>query len=39
MAGCADNEQLNLKLFGKFDDVSHRMPGESPPTLTKTSDK
>ena len=28
MAGCSDNEQFNFKLFGKFDDVSHRMPGD-----------
>ena len=28
MAGCSDNEQLNFKLFGEFDDISHRMPGD-----------
>jgi len=29
MAGCSDNEQFDFKLFGKFDDVSHRMPGDN----------
>ena len=28
MTGCSDNEQLNFKLFGEFDDISHRMPGD-----------
>ncbi len=27
MAGCSDNEQLDFKLLGKFNDVSHRVPG------------
>ena len=27
MAGCSDNEQLDFELFGKFNDVSHRVPG------------
>jgi hypothetical protein len=27
MAACSDNEQLDFKLSGKFDDASHRMPG------------
>ena len=28
MAGCADDEQLGLKLLGKFDNVPHRMSGD-----------
>ncbi|MEH2563315.1 hypothetical protein [Bradyrhizobium sp. AZCC 2289] len=28
MAGCSDNERFNFKLFGKFDDASHRMPDD-----------
>ena len=27
MAGCSDNEQVDFKLFSKFNDVSHRVPG------------
>ena len=27
MAGCSDHEQLDFELFGKFNDVSHRVPG------------
>jgi hypothetical protein len=28
MAGCADDEQLSLKLLGKLDNVPHGMPGD-----------
>jgi len=28
MAGCADDEQFNFEFLGKFDDDSHRMPGD-----------
>jgi hypothetical protein len=27
MAGCSDSEQLNFEPFSKFNDVSHRVPG------------
>jgi len=27
MAGRSDNKQFDLKLFGKFDNVTHRMSG------------
>jgi hypothetical protein len=29
MTGSADNEQVDVKLFGKLDDDSHRMPGDN----------
>jgi len=28
MTGCSNNEKFNFKLFGKFDDVPHWMPGD-----------
>ena len=28
MTGCSNNEKFNFKLFGKFDDVPHRMSGD-----------
>ena len=39
MPGCSDNEQFNFKLFGKFDDVSHRMPGDDMRILTADRDR